>query len=249
MRVSLHASAGLEQWSSTLQRTVTVGYLINNVQPVVVQTSHWRGRCFREIESVSYVTGVLRRTRHNGFPVVHGDGADPERDEGEFDELGCGASRTGPLEGVILRSQLLVLLGSQARAWPAPALRVEQPAWSFTAFAQGLQAGFRSGALESHGRRRAETLNPKIQAPCWARGRPATRHARRCRRSPNPNVQTLSWARRRSATRRARRCRRSRRGDAWRRSWSWTAGCACSSGTASRRRAPAQAPDLGQAAM
>ncbi|KAK9844167.1 hypothetical protein WJX81_006719 [Elliptochloris bilobata] len=70
--------------------------------------------CFREIESVSYVTGVLRRTRHNGFPVVHGDDPDPEHDEGEFDELGCGASRSGPLEGVVLRSQLLVLLGSQA---------------------------------------------------------------------------------------------------------------------------------------
>ena len=65
---------------------------------------------------MSYVAGVLRRTRHNGFPVVHGGDADPERDEGEFDELGCGASRSGPLEGVILRSQLLVLLGSQARA-------------------------------------------------------------------------------------------------------------------------------------
>lgn len=89
--------------------------------------TQWRGRCFREIESVSYVTGVLRRTRHNGFPVVHGNGADPERDEGEFDELGCGASRTGPLEGVILRSQLLVLLGSQARACPESELKVSKP--------------------------------------------------------------------------------------------------------------------------
>jgi len=64
---------------------------------------------------VAYVASVLRRTRHNGFPVVHGGGPDPERDEGEFDALGGGASRSGPLEGVILRSQLLVLLGSQAR--------------------------------------------------------------------------------------------------------------------------------------
>ncbi len=64
---------------------------------------------------MTYVTGVLRRTRHNGFPVVHGCDRGPERDEGEFDELGCGASRSGPLEGVILRSQLLVLLACQAR--------------------------------------------------------------------------------------------------------------------------------------
>lgn len=64
---------------------------------------------------MAYVASVLRRTRHNGFPVVHGGGPDPERDEGEFDALGGGASRSGPLEGVILRSQLLVLLGSQAR--------------------------------------------------------------------------------------------------------------------------------------
>lgn len=88
---------------------------------------------------MSYVTGVLRRMRHNGFPVVHGDEPDPERDEGEFDELGCGASRSGPLEGVILRSQLLVLLGSQARAWPAPALQIRAPACFFTTSAQGFQ--------------------------------------------------------------------------------------------------------------
>ena len=78
---------------------------------------------------MSYVTGVLRRTRHNGFPVVHGGDPDPEHDEGEFDELGCGASRSGPLEGVILRSQLLVLLGNQVRVslCMEPSLRVR--AW------------------------------------------------------------------------------------------------------------------------
>ena len=84
-----------------------------------------RRRCFREVESVAYVASVLRRTRHNGFPVVHGGGPDPEHDEGEFDALGGGASRSGPLEGVILRSQLLVLLGSQACP-PAARVWLEQ---------------------------------------------------------------------------------------------------------------------------
>ena len=27
-------------------------------------------RCFAEIESVEFIEGVLRRTQHNGFPVV-----------------------------------------------------------------------------------------------------------------------------------------------------------------------------------
>ena len=140
--------------------------------------THWRGRCFREIESVSYVTGVLRRTRHNGFPVVHGDGADPERDEGEFDELGCGASRTGPLEGVILRSQLLVLLGSQARPWPAPALQVRTGGQPVSSRCLLMECKVGS-ASESHGCRRAGTPNPRSQALCWARSC-ATRRARRC---------------------------------------------------------------------
>jgi chloride channel 7 len=55
--------------------------------------------CFKEISSVSEVAAVLRDTSHNGFPVVRhtdGDGSD------------------GQLVGIILRSQVLLLLEQRA---------------------------------------------------------------------------------------------------------------------------------------
>ena len=56
---------------------------------------------------------VLMRCKHNGFPVVR---CSRESWEAEgFDELGQGASVRGPLQGIILRSQLLVMLKHQAR--------------------------------------------------------------------------------------------------------------------------------------
>lgn len=51
---------------------------------------------FQEVERVGRVVEVLRHTPHNGFPVFAGGAG------------GVGAG--GRLEGLILRSQLLVLL-------------------------------------------------------------------------------------------------------------------------------------------
>lgn len=70
-------------------------------------------RCFREIERADYVLDVLTRCRHNGFPVVGGSSGSAEDDGGEFDRHGRGASRSGPLHGLILRSQILVMLRHQ----------------------------------------------------------------------------------------------------------------------------------------
>jgi hypothetical protein len=73
------------------------------------------GRCFREVERVDYVVEVLMRCQHNGFPVVR---CSRECWEAEgFDSLGQGASVHGPLHGIILRSQLLVMLRHQVRAF------------------------------------------------------------------------------------------------------------------------------------
>ncbi|EIE22417.1 hypothetical protein COCSUDRAFT_16693 [Coccomyxa subellipsoidea C-169] len=77
---------------------------------------------FRTIESVGYVVRVLRHCSHNGFPVVRSMPGDCDDNEME-DESDSGpgpdatrgsASREGPLEGVILRSQLMVLLANRA---------------------------------------------------------------------------------------------------------------------------------------
>ena len=62
---------------------------------------------------MAYVTWVLRHCGHNGFPVVRGAPGDSEDDNSDNISLNqeegqC--SREGPLEGVILRSQLMVLL-------------------------------------------------------------------------------------------------------------------------------------------
>ena len=57
---------------------------------------------------------VLTRCRHNGFPVVRSCLGDDE-DSGEFDAAGQGASRAGSLQGLILRSQILVMLRHQVR--------------------------------------------------------------------------------------------------------------------------------------
>jgi len=65
--------------------------------------------CFRMIEKVSHILKVLKDTPHNGFPVIEQD-AHSER-------------RVGRLEGLILRSQLLVMLrrrvfcDAQGRPW------------------------------------------------------------------------------------------------------------------------------------
>jgi hypothetical protein len=82
-------------------------------------------RSFRTIESVGYVVRVLRRCSHNGFPVVRGSPGDLSEDDEMEDSDSPGpdasrgsASREGPLEGVILRSQLMVLLANRVRCPP-----------------------------------------------------------------------------------------------------------------------------------
>ncbi len=70
---------------------------------------------------MAYVTWVLRHCNHNGFPVVRGAPGDSEDDRsdnfGLSQEEGT-SSREGPLEGVILRSQLMVLLINKVDAPP-----------------------------------------------------------------------------------------------------------------------------------
>lgn len=59
------------------------------------------------------MTWVLRHCNHNGFPVVRGSPGDSEDDNSEpidWNQEEGASSREGPLEGVILRSQLMVLL-------------------------------------------------------------------------------------------------------------------------------------------
>lgn len=71
-------------------------------------------RCLREIESVANIKHVLSSTTHNGFPVLR---SEPDEDDqlplprpGQLD-----STKGGPLQGLILRSQLVVLLDSKAR--------------------------------------------------------------------------------------------------------------------------------------
>jgi len=66
------------------------------------------------VERADYVLDVLTRCRHNGFPVVRGGGGGGAG-AADIDAHGCGASRGGPLQGLILRSQILVMLRHQAR--------------------------------------------------------------------------------------------------------------------------------------
>lgn len=72
---------------------------------------------FRTIEKVSYVLRVLRETTCNGFPVIGRD----ERDA-------HGKLRVGRLEGLILRSQLLVMLRRRVfcDAWGVPKTKVDE---------------------------------------------------------------------------------------------------------------------------
>ena len=69
---------------------------------------------------------VLTRCRHNGFPVVRSSLSDNE-DSGDFDAAGQGASRSGSLQGVILRSQILVMLRHQVSPWPCANVFQSQP--------------------------------------------------------------------------------------------------------------------------
>ena len=62
---------------------------------------------------------VLTRCRHNGFPVVR-SGLGDDEDSGDFDAAGQGASRSGSLQGIILRSQILVMLRHQVSARAGP---------------------------------------------------------------------------------------------------------------------------------
>lgn len=73
---------------------------------------------FAEVESVDFITAVLRRTTHNGFPVL-GEQEAFKLTEGGATGSGAlgkdvGSSRQGSFQGLILRSQLLVLLAEQA---------------------------------------------------------------------------------------------------------------------------------------
>jgi chloride channel 7 len=52
--------------------------------------------CVRERESVEYIVNILKNTTHNGFPVV--------------DQVDEQNRRNGRLRGIILRSQLIVIL-------------------------------------------------------------------------------------------------------------------------------------------
>lgn len=77
-------------------------------------------RCFRDVESVQYIVNVLQSTSHNGFPVVE---PLPRGEDDEYDPSSGGPSRSGVFKGIILRSQLLVLLESEARSVPCPSCR------------------------------------------------------------------------------------------------------------------------------
>lgn len=74
---------------------------------------------------------VLTRCRHNGFPVVRGARGDCEDDEdsGDFDATGQGASRAGPLQGIILRSQILVMLRHQV-CFVLAVLKLDKRQWN-----------------------------------------------------------------------------------------------------------------------
>lgn len=59
----------------------------------------------REVESVATVIRVLEETRHQGFPV---------RSEQSFNDSPTKPKRYGVLQGLILRSQLKILLKERA---------------------------------------------------------------------------------------------------------------------------------------
>ena len=69
------------------------------------------------------MTWVLRHCKHNGFPVVRGAPGDSDDDTSEHIGLAQKAgqsSREGPLEGVILRSQLMVILTNKVASPISP---------------------------------------------------------------------------------------------------------------------------------
>ncbi|BBN02117.1 hypothetical protein MPTK1_2g12940 [Marchantia polymorpha subsp. ruderalis] len=68
--------------------------------------------CFPEIVTVKTVVEVLKRTRHNGFPVLRYSTSSPQAD---------GPRTQGTFVGLVLRHQLLLLL--EQRAW----ITVESP--------------------------------------------------------------------------------------------------------------------------
>ena len=73
-------------------------------------------RCFREVESVAYIQHALTATTHNGFPVVRGaPGVGPQPLPVPMPSGDGGEGRGGALQGLVLRSQLLVLLEEKVR--------------------------------------------------------------------------------------------------------------------------------------
>lgn len=100
-------------YESELENTGNV-YMLQSEPPSRLQTLTTAGimsttvHGFKSIESVSRVLEVLRTTTHNGFPVWARESEDVEEGEPEVLEYGEDGERR--LKGIILRSQLLVLL-------------------------------------------------------------------------------------------------------------------------------------------
>jgi len=75
--------------------------------------------CFQRVERVALILDTLKATRHSAFPVVTG-GADGER----------------VIMGIVLRSHLMVLLGSGRGLQPSPF--VSEVSWGGAAVGVGV---------------------------------------------------------------------------------------------------------------
>ena len=64
---------------------------------------------------MDFIVGVLCRTTHNGFPVVGSPEGEADTSQAGGAAQDAGTSRQGTLKGLILRSQLLVLISEQVR--------------------------------------------------------------------------------------------------------------------------------------